>query len=203
MKTEYKSENAIFPCSGYDALGHKFSFGKDITADISIVAYDYPDVTLYENPDKLNEPDKQIVHGNVRLIVALDNTDSSKPVFNLTAFFARGSKQYDRDLFFGADNPDFLMKHSSLMNDEEFCVLYRLWKLYNCNDMHAGTPKQETALKKAANAGILAEDADCFDARDYLRTLNLDKHRGHEYGKQWLYQPIKASDLKIIKQLVA
>ena len=80
-------------------------------------------------------------------------------------------------------------------DDKKWQTIYRLWKLYHLNNMHAGTPKQEEALK------------DCplndFDARcQYLKSINLYEDEGYRYGSSWLYQPIPEADLRLIQKMI-
>lgn len=78
-----------------------------------------------------------------------------------------------------------------------FSKLYKLWKMYHLNDMHAGTPKQEKCLKQIKDihkynykmcCNILQENGLLFDG-------------GYKYGTGWLYQNIPNSALEEITAL--
>ena len=96
-----------------------------------------------------------------------------------------------------------------LLGNHLFEVLFDLWKKYHLNDMHAGTPKQEEALRKFRNAnGDVYQDyqKEC----EYLESIGLlvDKEYtklspdGYKYGTSWLKEEIPDEDLKLIKQLI-
>lgn len=88
-----------------------------------------------------------------------------------------------------------------------FKTIYRLWKQYHLNDMHAGTEEQENALKEAVKEGKLQK----YGANNYEETCNYLKsidlyeveHQGkpYKYGHGWLYREIPEEDLQIIKSL--
>lgn len=59
---------------------------------------------------------------------------------------------------------------SELKMNGLFMEVYYLWKTYHLNDMHAGTPIQEAALKEA---GITGENFDYDRAVEYLKEKGL------------------------------
>lgn len=80
----------------------------------------------------------------------------------------------------------------------QFIKIWRLWKLYHLNDMHAGTPAQEFYLQKIGLRG-----ADKYaQACDALRAVNLYNDNGCEYGRAWYFQEIPAADMAIIRELI-
>ena len=85
-----------------------------------------------------------------------------------------------------------------------FRELYRLWKTWHLNDMHAGTAAQEAALAKAKAQGLPINDYTTACA--YLKQLNLYEvqYRGKPYcyGHSWLYRPISQKDLAIIENFI-
>lgn len=102
-----------------------------------------------------------------------------------------------------------------------FQEIYDLWKKHHLNDMHAGTPAQEKALRDAIKAGILPATCDYTKQVAYLKSINLytDKYtetigtnkltnvkttetKDHCYGCGWLYQPIPTADLARIQKLL-
>lgn len=84
-------------------------------------------------------------------------------------------------------------------SDPLFKVLYRLWKKYHLNDMHAGTEAQEEAINKWINQGNVYNYK---NACEYLKSINLYNDNGYKYGSSWLYRPIPEKDLRIIKTII-
>lgn len=76
--------------------------------------------------------------------------------------------------------------------------LFILWEKYHLNDMHAGTVRQEKALKKAKLLGVDKYTKAC----DYLEKIGLYDDDGNIYGKSWYYHPIPKKDLEEIKKLI-
>ena len=77
--------------------------------------------------------------------------------------------------------------------------IYRLWHLYHLNGMHAGTPKQEAALKEWREK---TDNYDYTDSCKYLESIGLLVDNGYTYGHGWLYEPIPEEDLNKIKELL-
>lgn len=72
-----------------------------------------------------------------------------------------------------------------------FSKIFRLWKLYHLNDMHAGTEAQEDALDiKFGNK--YPEYKECCE---YLKSINLYEDNGYKYGHSWIYREISSADL--------
>lgn len=89
------------------------------------------------------------------------------------------------------------------VSDPVFKEIYRLWKLYHLNDMHAGTREQEVAIKDWKERGNRYEyNSVC----DYLKSIGLYEveHGGkpYKYGHSWIYWEIPEEDLKRIKALL-
>ena len=83
--------------------------------------------------------------------------------------------------------------------NETFNQIYRLWKLYHLNDMHAGTEKQEKALADkfgGVNANIYTEQC------KYLESIDLLIDNGYKFGTGWLKREIPNKDLQLIKELL-
>lgn len=80
-----------------------------------------------------------------------------------------------------------------LTDDKIFATLYDIWKNWHLNDLKAGTPAQEAALKEAHGTGEL-ETYDYRLACDYLRSIDLYEDRwdgkAYAYGTGWLYWPL-------------
>lgn len=87
--------------------------------------------------------------------------------------------------------------------------IYRLWKLYHLNDMHAGTIEQEEALDKwrAISEENTIQTIKGYDrACEYLKSIGLYEveynGRPYRYGTGWLKRDIPEEDLKQIEELL-
>lgn len=83
-----------------------------------------------------------------------------------------------------------------------FKKIYRLWKLYHNNDLHAGTMEQENAiLAKFGNRNASNYKEHC----DYLKSIGLYevdyKGKPYKYGHGWLKHEIPVEDIKEIESL--
>ena len=91
-------------------------------------------------------------------------------------------------------------------DNDLFRQIYRLWKLYHLNDMHAGTEKQEQAIEHAKENGLLRKNADYTLVCNYLKSVDLYEDTYNDmpyiYGTAWLYRPIPDEDLRLIKSIV-
>lgn len=93
------------------------------------------------------------------------------------------------------------LESTSLKSNDLFQELYRYWKQYHLNDMHAGTPKQEACINEALRAGELPR----FEYRAACGLLDkkgLLFDGGYKYGTDWLYEPIPADDLHRIEAII-
>ena len=88
------------------------------------------------------------------------------------------------------------------VHDDLFEEIYRIWKLYHLNDMHAGTIEQEKAIDEWKAQG---NRYDYAAVCDYLKSIGLYEveYNGepYKYGHAWLYWEIPADDLAKIKAL--
>lgn len=103
------------------------------------------------------------------------------------------------DIVMGGQCLDTLNEFECLKNNETFKCLYRLWKLYHLNDLHAGTESQETLLENWEGRKHGDYDSDC----KYLESKGLLYDNGYKYGSSWLYRPIPENDLNVIKSLLS
>lgn len=91
-----------------------------------------------------------------------------------------------------------------LFQNETFLKVYRFWKLYHLNDMHAGTEEQEKAIDEWK---ALGNKYDYAKVCDYLKSVGLYEvdlnGTPYKYGHSWLYREIPAEDLEAIKALFA
>ena len=86
-----------------------------------------------------------------------------------------------------------VLKHNKL-----YMELYRYWKLYHLNGMHAGTYKQMHIVSLLRMVGIRDYDKHC----EFLKKHNLFKHEGRKYGHAWYFDPIPSQDLERIKEII-
>ena len=84
-----------------------------------------------------------------------------------------------------------------------FKEIYRFWKLYHLNGMHAGTVEQEEAIEKWKAEG---NEYDYEEVCKYLYRIGLYvvEHEGepYMYGSAWLHREIPKEDLERIKQII-
>lgn len=80
-----------------------------------------------------------------------------------------------------------------------FVKIYRLWKLYHLNTMHAGTKKQEGFLIKN---GYEDFGNRYKEACDFLKKNNLYYDNGVGFGCSWQYWEIPKKDLEEIRKLI-
>lgn len=92
---------------------------------------------------------------------------------------------------------DEMDRFDMLHHDPIFQRIRRLWSLHHLTDMHAGTVRQEKALKDGGmqHAGYTSQ---C----EYLKSVDLYEDNGYKYGSGWLYRPIPEDDLNEIKALL-
>lgn len=87
-----------------------------------------------------------------------------------------------------------------LQSNETFKKIYRLWKLYHLNDMHAGTIRQEKALKEKFGE----VDINQYEEQsDYLKTIGLYDDNGYKFGTKWIKYEIPKKDRQEIEKLLA
>ena len=123
----------------------------------------------------------------VRVHLELETDYDNKPRFSCAADCYRLGKHGQ---CLDALNP--YMENNTLWN-----MIYRLWKNYHLNHMHAGTKKQEQKLEEVF--GDLPVDYE--DKCDCLAEYGLLEDDGHKYGHDWLYWEIPADDLAIMKAI--
>lgn len=86
------------------------------------------------------------------------------------------------------------------VSNAKFKEIYRLWKLYHLNDMHAGTKKQEEALEAVGLGSFATRYDECCN---YLKSVNLFEDAGHKFGHEWLLWDIPEEDVNKINSLLA
>ena len=83
--------------------------------------------------------------------------------------------------------------------NKTFKKIYRLWKLYHLNDMHAGTVKQETFLNEN---GIENWANNYKEVCKILEENGLLYDNGIKFGATWQCWEIPENDLQEIKNLI-
>lgn len=127
-----------------------------------------------------------------------------------TVFTATADVKRNGILILGGNCIDELSKTPELAKNNTFMQIHKLWKEYHLNDLHAGTPKQETALRFAvANDMIPSLSTDYYEEQcEYLKSINLfevtlSDGTTYRYGHGWLYKPIPDDDLTLIQKLMS
>jgi hypothetical protein len=99
------------------------------------------------------------------------------------------------DIFRGGQCFDGLLQYINQLDDKKlFVEIWELWKKWHLNDMHAGTEKQEKALKNF-NGDYKAQ---C----EYLEKKGLLIDDGYKYGTSWLFRKIDKNDLIRIAKIM-
>ena len=89
------------------------------------------------------------------------------------------------DIVMGGQCLDEMKKFKELRFNSLFNKLYKWWELYHLNGMHAGTIKQENAIKEwhaKDKYKAFTYDEDC----KYLDSIGLLDDDGYRYGSSWL-----------------
>ena len=76
--------------------------------------------------------------------------------------------------------------------------IVRLWRRWHCNDLHAGTPRQEKLVKEYTKT----HKYDYTEVCKFLEENNLLYDNDYKYGSAWLKESISADDLEAIKALL-
>lgn len=80
------------------------------------------------------------------------------------------------------------IKKYAVEKRQNFDEILEVWEAWHLNDVHAGTEKQEQALKQM--------EIDNFDdACEFLKEKGLYIDNSYRYGSKWLYRPIPESVL--------
>lgn len=153
----------------------------------------------------------------VEVTVELKENEQGIKVFKASANVWNSTKT---DIVAGGQCLDELNKYKSLRDDKEFSLIYEMWQKYHLNDLHAGTERQEDALKQAVAEGKLEK----YGANNYEETCNYLQSIGlledneylvpkkqdgsvkevpYKYGTGWIAQEIPSSDLELIETLIS
>lgn len=154
----------------------------------------------------------------VEVTVELKENEQGIKTFRASANVWNSTKT---DIVAGGQCLDELNKYKSLRDDKEFSLIYEMWQKYHLNDLHAGTERQEDALKQAVAEGKLEK----YGANNYEETCNYLQSIGlledneylvpkkqedgsvkevpYKYGTGWITQEIPSSDLELIETLIS
>lgn len=108
------------------------------------------------------------------------------------------------DIIMGGQCLDELMEYPSLRNNATFKEIYRLWKNYHLNDMHAGTALQESAIKSHFGDKPHGYKENC----EFLKEVGLYEVRHpetgepYQYGHGWIYKVVPPEDVQKIVDLL-
>lgn len=117
-----------------------------------------------------------------------------KPVFSVCANVWNSKKT---DILMGGQCLDDLLPY--FKNNKLFMEIYRLWKLYHLNDLHAGTKKQEKFLEYHN----IKDWASRYDETcEFLNKNNMLYDKGVKFGTTWHYWDISQKDLEKIKKIM-
>lgn len=145
---------------------------------------------------------------NLHVDIAMElKEQNEKTTFSCSAILRKPWQT--TNFIMGGQCLDTIKEITSLKDDPLFNNIFDMWKKYHLNDMHAGTPKQEAAIKKARQDGTL-QSYDYDVVKSYLKSINLYydesyEHNGkaYAYGTGWLYEEIPPNDLEKIKKLMS
>lgn len=105
------------------------------------------------------------------------------------------------DWYSGGQNLDTIAEH---VKTPLFREIYRFWKLYHLNGLHAGTEEQEAAIEEWKAQG---NKYDYRAACEHLKSVGLYEvdYNGnrYRYGTGWLHREIPEADLARIKEIIA
>ena len=124
-----------------------------------------------------------------------DNKDG-KPVF--TASCEVWNSKHT-DIVMGGQCLDDVARLCPLKYNKRYMEIVGLWQRNHLNDMHAGTEKQEEAIKNWKEQG---NRYDYTAVCNYLKSIGLYEDNGYKYGHGCLYRDISDEDLKRIKELI-
>lgn len=127
--------------------------------------------------------------------VGLYYNEDGKPVFHVCGYIWNGR---GTDCVCCGQCLDEIAK---FVHQPVFRKIYRYWKLYHLNDLHAGTREQEEYLmKNRKSSNDYDKDCECLKKAGLL-TVQLDG-KPYTYGEAWVYWPIPEKDLNEIKNLL-
>ena len=144
-----------------------------------------------------------------RKINAVDITIELTEKDGKKVFSASGNVWNTRhtDIIRGGQCLDYIAT-TAIRHNPTFKKIYRLWKNYHLNDMHAGTREQENALNEAVEAGKFpSRSANYYTEHcEYLKSIGLYEvevdGKPYKYGHGWLLWEIPSEDIAAIEALI-
>lgn len=102
---------------------------------------------------------------------------------------------------------DEINKHRKELRDIKLWdTVYRLWKTYHLNDMHAGTKEQEAEVNEYVKNTTVKQYEQYEDVCNHLKDVGLYEvqvnGQPYKYGHGWLYWEIPEDDLNLIKSII-
>lgn len=141
------------------------------------------------------------------LHLELRKDGEGRPVFSASGDVWNGSHS---DIIAGGQCIDTiaLSYYKPIANDSVYKLIWGLWERNHLNNCVAGSPKQETAIKKYlktnADSGYNYDDVVKMlkKKRLYKDKSYLIDGKPYVYGSKWLYREISENDLKEINRLL-
>lgn len=143
--------------------------------------------------------------------VCLDDTEPTQIVFTATGKV--WDDGYMTPLLWGQCLEE-LSQTPEMQTNDTFQEIYDLWRKYHLNNMHAGTPEQETALREAVANDAVPSLSPMYltEQLRYLKSIGMDivtdpDGTEHRFGHGWVYNnhkyaSIPDDDLTRIKNLM-
>lgn len=142
----------------------------------------------------------KIKNNAVEITIKLEDNKDGKPCFRASGLIWNSKHT---DCVGGGQCLDDIAE-TTLRHNYTFQRIYRLWSLYHLNDMNAGTPEQEDALKMKDPQ--LCWASNYAEACEYLKSIGLYEvmvdGKPYKYGHGWLHREIPLGDLQLIKLLL-
>ena len=119
------------------------------------------------------------------------------------------------DIVCGGQCLDEINGFLAQLNDRQtFAEIYKFWKKYHLNGMHAGTPEQEATVKAYFNetgerydygvACAVLKDAGLYEVNFTGDTVGRHyENEPYRYGSGWVIQPIDGADLLRIEHILS
>lgn len=135
-------------------------------------------------------------NNEVTVELKLEKNEGGKICFSACAYIWNSRHT---DIKSGGQILDKLLPYFA--GNDLFMTIFSWWRNYHLNDMHAGTPRQERALKEMdENFGDKKSryEKQC----DYLKSIDLYEDNGYKYGTGWLYEEIPDDVLKEMRKVI-
>ena len=184
----------------WDESGRKIN---KVTVNVKLEECGGAPTFTYEQPDKPGALLKKVPTGNY-----------TPKYYGFTASCDVWNSK-ETDIICGGQFFDLLTEYKKDFTDENselFDKIYKYWKRYHLNGMHAGTPEQEELIMEWLREG---------NEYDYEKACNMLKEKGmyeapytgkstsrcyynepYRYGSSWLVDDIPVADLRDIIDMI-